>query len=205
MLCSMSRPRRRPSREETRERLFAAAATVFVRSGIGGASVEEICDEAGLTRGALYSNFANKDGLVMAMMDEHVDRSMDEMTRLLDVAASPSEFVELMESPARRRDGPIGADPVLYTEFLLYALRNPQHRPRLADHQRRWREVIASVVRADADELGIELPMAVDDAAQMILAMDNGYLLAELIEPGSYAPGTFSRNLLALRELWARG
>ncbi len=45
--------------------------------------------------------------------------------------------------------------------------------------------------------------MPVEDAAAMILAMDNGYLLGELIEPGSYAPGTFSRNLLALRELWA--
>lgn len=204
MLREMSRPRTRPSRAETRERLFAAAATVFVRSGIGGASVEEVCDEAGLTRGALYSNFANKDGLVMAMMDEHVERSMVEMARLAEVASSPAEFIELTESAERRRDGPLGADPVLYTEFLLYAVRNPQHRPRLAEHQRRWRALIATVVRSDADELGIELPMAVEEAAQMILALDNGYLLAELIEPGSYAPGTFSRNLLVLRELWVK-
>ncbi len=194
--------RTRPSRDETRERLFAAAAKVFVRAGIAGASVEDICLEAGLTRGAMYSNFANKDQLVMAMMDDHVERSMAEMARLLDVSASPTEYIQLLESPERRRDSPLGPDPVLHMEFTLYALRNPANRARLAEHQRRWREVIAEVVRRDSERLGVEPPMPVDDAAAMILAMDNGYLLAELIEPGSYEPGTFTRNLLALQHLW---
>jgi len=199
----MSRSRTRPSREDTRERLFAAAATVFVRFGIAGASVEDICLEAGLTRGALYSNFGNKDALVMAMIDEHVDRSLDEMARLIDLAGSPAEWVELIESPERRREGPLGPDPVLHMEFTLYALRNPENRPRLAEHHRRWREVIAAMVTEDSKRLGVEPPMPPDVAAEMILAMDNGYLLAEMIDPGTYVPGTFSRNVLALRQMWA--
>lgn len=203
MLASVSRDRTRPSREETRARLFGAAATAFVRSGIAGTSVEDICLEAGLTRGALYSNFANKDELVMAMIDEHVERDLAELGRLFAVAASPQEYLELIESPERRREGPLGLDPVLYMEFTLYAVRDRANRPRLAEHQRRWREAVAAVVRRDAERLGIEPPMPVDDAAAMIIAMDNGYLLAELIEPGSYEPGTFSRNLLTLQSLWA--
>lgn len=199
----MSRTRTRPSRDDTRERLFAAAATVFVRSGIAGASIEDICLEAGLTRGALYSNFANKDELVMAMIDEHVDRSLDEVARLMTIASSPVEYLQLLESPERRRESPLGADPVLHMEFTLYALRNPANRQRLADHQRRWREMIATTIRQDVERLGIEPPMPVDDAAAMLLAMDNGYSLGELIEPGSYRPGTYSRNLLALQALWA--
>jgi len=201
----MSRERTRPTREETRDRLFAAAAAVFVREGIAGASIEDICTEADLTRGALYSNFADKNALVMAMIDDHIDRSMIEMERLIDIAASPMDFVGLSESPERRRDGPFGPDPVLHMEFTLHALRNPVNRPRLAEHQRRWREVIASVVRADCARLGVEPPMPVDDAAQMILAMDNGYVLGEMIEPGSYIPGTFSRNILTLQGLFAAG
>ncbi len=189
-------------RGETRERLFAAAATVFVRSGIAGASVEDICLEAGLTRGALYSNFANKDELVMAMIDDHVDRSLAEIARLIDLASSPVEYLQLLESPERRREGPLGAEPVLHMEFTLYALRNAENRPRVAEHHRRWREVIATIVRQDIERLGADPPVSVDDAAAMILAMDNGYLLSELIEPGSYTPGTFSRNLLALQRLW---
>lgn len=199
----MSRARTRPSRDETRERLFAAAAVVFVRSGIAGASVEDVCMEAGLTRGAMYSNFANKDELVMAMIDDHVDRDIAESARLMEMASSPVEYLELLESPHRRRDGPLGSNVVLYMEFTLFALRNPANRGRLAEHQRRWREVIASVVRQDSERLGVEPPMPVADAAAMILAMENGYLLGELFEPGSYTPGTFSRNLVALQRVWA--
>ena len=44
--------------------------------------------------------------------------------------------------------------------------------------------------------------MPVEDAAAMILAMDNGYLLSEMIEPGSYTPGTVSRNILVLQQLF---
>lgn len=198
----MSRSRTRPTRKDTRQRLFSAAAAVFVRDGIAGSSVEDICIEADLTRGALYSNFANKNELVMAMIDEHVERSLVEMERLFDLASSPVEYLELIESPEHRREGPLGTDPVLQMEFTLYALRNPSNRPRLADHQRQWREIIASVVRADSDRLGTDPPMPVDEAAAMILAMDNGYMLSELIEPGSYTSGTLSRNIIALQKLF---
>jgi len=202
MLTNVSRERTRPTREETRQRLFTAAAAVFIRDGIGGASVEDICAEADLTRGALYSNFADKNELVMAMIDDHVDRNMAELDRLNETAAAPTDFIALIESPQRRRDGPLDINPVLQMEFTLYALRNPDNRPRLAEHQRRWRQVIEAVVRADCERLGVDPPMPVEDAAAMILAMDNGYLLSEMIEPGSYTPGTVSRNILVLQQLF---
>ena len=198
----MSRERTRPTRDETRQRLFTAAAAVFVRDGIAGASVEDICAEADLTRGALYSNFADKNELVMAMIDDHVDRNMAELDRLNATAAAPADFIALIESPLRRRDGPLDLNSVLQMEFTLHALRNPNNRQRLAEHQRRWREVIEAVVRADCERLGAEPPIPVEDAAAMILAMDNGYLLSEMIEPGSYTPGTVARNILMLQHLF---
>lgn len=66
---------------------FKLRSAVFVRDGIAGASVEDICAEAGLTRGALYSNFANKNELVMAMIADHVDRNMAELERLDEIAS----------------------------------------------------------------------------------------------------------------------
>ena len=72
----MSRVRTRPTREETREKLFQAAAEVFEEQGIGAASIEAIAAGAGLTRGAFYSNFADKDELIIAMLEDHVDRSI---------------------------------------------------------------------------------------------------------------------------------
>ena len=59
-------------RAQTQERLMAAAARVFAERGIIGASVEEICEAAGFTRGAFYSNFADKDGLVLALIRQSI-------------------------------------------------------------------------------------------------------------------------------------
>jgi len=63
------RPRpKKPSREEkkalTRARLLDAAATVFARRGFAAASLDEVAEEAGLTKGAVYSNFESKDELI---------------------------------------------------------------------------------------------------------------------------------------------
>ncbi len=53
----MSRVRTRPTRDDTRDKLFEAAAQVFEDQGINGASIEAIAAAAGFTRGAFYSNF----------------------------------------------------------------------------------------------------------------------------------------------------
>ncbi len=57
----------------TRERLMTAARAVFAERGIPGASVEEICEAAGFTRGAFYSNFPDKAALVLAMIRHRVE------------------------------------------------------------------------------------------------------------------------------------
>jgi AcrR family transcriptional regulator len=181
---------------------MAAAASVFERHGIASASIEQICSAAELTRGAFYSNFEDKDQLVMAVLDDHADREIAELERLFAMAETPLDFVFLVESTERKREGPVGRDPILFMEFLLYALRNPSNRARLAEHQQRYRTVIAAFVQADCDRLGVEPPLPVDEAAAMILALDNGYLLAQLLEPSSYKPGTFTNNVAMLRSLF---
>ncbi|HEY0239004.1 MAG TPA: helix-turn-helix domain-containing protein [Friedmanniella sp.] len=59
-------------RARTRARLMDAAVTVFAERGVIGSSVEEICEAAGFTRGAFYSNFADKDALVLALIEQSI-------------------------------------------------------------------------------------------------------------------------------------
>ena len=63
-------------RAATRDRLVEAALGVFAEKGVLGASVEEICEAAGFTRGAFYSNFASKDELCVAALQRQFDDQM---------------------------------------------------------------------------------------------------------------------------------
>src|SRR6266498_4963535 len=63
----------------TRDALIAGAATVFARSGFQAASLREIAAEAGMTTGAVYSNFDGKADLFLAVLEEKIDPRLDVM------------------------------------------------------------------------------------------------------------------------------
>jgi hypothetical protein len=76
----METPKR--SRTATRARLLEGALEVFAERGFAGASVEDICDQAGFTRGAFYSNFGSKDELVLALFQATTDRLLEQIEAL---------------------------------------------------------------------------------------------------------------------------
>jgi AcrR family transcriptional regulator len=84
---------REQSRALTRERLLASAAVVFTREGYGGASCDRIAEEAGYSKGALYSNFASKEELFFAMFDHYGRGQADELCRRLDAVPSADDVI----------------------------------------------------------------------------------------------------------------
>src|SRR5215212_7121771 len=104
----MSRVRTRPTRDDTREKLFEAAARVFEEQGIGGASIETVAAAAGFTRGAFYSNFKSKDELIIAMLEEHlaqtIRRNLDLLTRHKNLA----DFIDALKTMDRSQQDPLG-------------------------------------------------------------------------------------------------
>lgn len=197
----MSSSRTRPTREDTRRRLIDGAVAAFVEVGIGAATIEDVCSHAGLTRGAFYSNFATKDELVLAVLDEHVAFQVAEMERLYAAAPDGVAFLRSLEG-IDRREGPLSERITLTMELTLYAIRSAENRPKIQELRRRWREPNERVLQGLADGAGVELPVPVEVAARFITALDEGYSLAELIEPGSVPKGEYSDVLVALQQLW---
>ncbi len=198
----MSTPRRRPTREETRQRLFEGAAEVFSAKGIAAASIEDICTAAGFSRGAFYSNFKAKDELVLELLEDHLSASLEEVDRLYDESADAESFIVMMESDERRRPDPIQGNGVLYIELVLYALRNPENRPRLVERQRKQYERSAAILSKIQADVGVPFPGRSEDMVALILAFDDGLLLHQLIDPESYRPGQSAATMLALHRLW---
>ena len=184
----MSRVRTRPTRDETREKLFQAAAEVFEAHGIGAASIEMIASAAGLTRGAFYSNFADKDDLIIAMLADHVERSIGHHRELLARHRDPADLVMALRTAERSRRDPLGRAPLLHIELILYAARSARRRPELAKRLRARRALVAEMLAG----------VKVDDprwTSAMLLALEDGFRLHRLIDPETTPPDSFLRAI----------
>ena len=204
MLLAMSRARTRPTREETRDRLLGAAAEVFSDKGIGSTSIEDICDAAGYSRGAFYSNFSTKDDLVIELLDVHLESTTAAINKLYADSETPSDFINNMESEQRDRTGPLDIEDggILYVELVLFALRNPENRPNLVDHHRKLRSSNTEVIEQIVGALGREYPVPTDDLVSLVMALDVGLNLNQLIDPDSYRPSQFTEFMNLLHRLW---
>src|SRR6201986_4760998 len=150
----MSRVRTRPTRDDTRDKLFEAAARVFEQQDIGGASIEMIAAAAGFSRGAFYSNFKTKDELIIAMLEDHVAKSIRRNLDILDKHKNLTDFIYALKSMDRSRQDPLGRAPLLHMEMILFVARAEKRRPELAKRLRARRKLIADIIETAAKNNG---------------------------------------------------
>lgn len=168
-----------PRRERTRERLLDAAFTVFAHQGIHGASIEAVCEAAGFTRGAFYSNFSSKEELFLALAERAV------RTQLISLESIGKEL-----DPGVIRGGDVDHDAIrsilavvvtnqgdarqwalMRAELELLAMRDPAvGRPFLAQETALRRE-LGSVIERLLGELGLRFTVDRLTAVDLLLSV----------------------------------
>ena len=191
----MSRVRTRPTRDDTRDKLFEAAARVFEDQGIGGASIEAIAAAAGFTRGAFYSNFASKDELIIAMIENHVEQSIGRMHELLARHKNLADFIDALKTMDRSKQDPLGRSPLLHIEMILFMSRAEKRRPELAKRLRARRKLIADILAITAKNSGRNGVLSPEWAGAVVLAMEDGFRLHRLIDPETTPADSFLRAI----------
>ena len=176
---------REESRARTRSLLIDAAAKLFAERGFAAASVEEIAGGAGFSRGAFYSNFESKDDLFLAVLDAHIEREVSSIAHEFETSASPEAFFEFLRARAVRRAREGREWSLLWAEFWLHVVRNPELAPKLAARQRAARTAIAAIIEAQFAQLGIELSLPAEHLASLMLAVDDGLVLQEHLDPSA--------------------
>jgi AcrR family transcriptional regulator len=195
----------RPTRGETRQRVFAAAAGVFAEVGVAAASIELIAAAAGFTRGAFYSNFTSKHELAIAMLEDHLAHSQVRNRALLAEHPDATGFVQALEGDEGPGDDPLHRHPLLQVELMLYVARTPDLRPLLGEHLRQMRtlvgEIAASIVRSGRPDVDVD-PEAL---GTVLVAVEDGLRLHRLIDPDSTPEDAFPRALGLLQALVLAG
>lgn len=197
-------------RAHTRANLLSAAFSVFAAKGFGHVSIEEVCEAAGYSRGAFYSNFSSLDELFFALYRERADLIAEQVSGALsldgpglDVPAAVDRVTEVLLLDREWL--------LVKTDFLVHAARDPEVAQSLLEHRARLRRAIADrlararghtalpAVLGDTDAAAHAVVAAYDGVTtQLLLDRDVvrarawlKQLLTALLTDGSGTPGHF--------------
>jgi AcrR family transcriptional regulator len=174
-------PERR--RELTRTALIDAGADVFAKRGFHAASLEEIAETAGFTRGAIYKNFENKEELFFAVIERRVDAQLSRFREVLreDQAAAtdPARLAAIWEEilPNEREWF------TLDLEFRLYAMRNEDARKRWVANERELLSLVARFIKEMQQALGTSMVMDADTLAGIVVPASQGFWQWAALDP----------------------
>lgn len=188
---------RAESRQRTRERLLDAAADVFNRLGYHGASLEAVAEAAGYTKGAVYSNFATKGELFLALCQRGTEMRGDVLRTLLREHPL-DEFIELLTDALAAQVTSEREFDLLQIEFWLAAMRDPALRDVLATAGRSARAEIAAELESKLASEGGTAPFTSEDLVTLVTALANGVLLQQYLDPASVEPDLLARAIRRL-------
>jgi AcrR family transcriptional regulator len=177
----LSRPERK---ERTRADLVAAARRVFERHGFHRASLEQIADEAGYTKGAVYSNFAGKDELFLAVLDEHI---AERVPVYEEIVLGQETFEGAARAIARHLVRLGEEDPAwtpLLVEFWTHASHHEALRRAVAERHDRQLRAVAALMDEVAARHGIAFGVPTPEFVRGSSALARGMGLERLVEPG---------------------
>ncbi len=172
-----------PRRQHTRERLLDAAFDLFADEGVDATSIETVCERAGFTRGAFYSNFESKYALLLALAAREHRRRLAELRAALAAAQAESghgpcddldvdaigRFLEILLeriSDDRRWR-------VINAELTLLAMRQPEVARHHHDLDRQMTDEVADEIERLVPELGRRLVLP---ARQVLRLLAAGYM-----------------------------
>jgi AcrR family transcriptional regulator len=175
---------RAEARDRTRTLLVQAARRVFLRHGYHAATLDAVAEEAGFTKGAVYSAFDSKADLFLAVLDERVASRAREIERAGAQTVTPGAHAEAL---ARQFVDAIEHDPqwsAVVIEFWAHASRDSELRQRFAARHAVLRKALANAFKGMAQRTGRPLGFDADRLATIGLALGNGFALESMTGGG---------------------
>src|SRR5262245_58882588 len=164
-------------RARTRAKLLEAAREVIRKKGYQRTTLKEVAERAGMTSGAIYGNFRNRDELFMALADVY-------WAPIKPAIRPGSSFAEKMHAFAEATIAAIPERrPVAVSRLtgMAYALTHQRIRSQVHDVTAARYTAGAAWVRTNADES--EIPMSPDIFVRVVHAMTEGLLFQRFLTP----------------------
>lgn len=178
-------------REVTRIRILDAARRLFVTRGFNRVTVEDIALKAGFTRGAVYSNFANKVEIFVELIDtrfgDQLDRAVADLSADLDGPQRVAALARWLAAEASRSREWSTAE----LEFYAFASTDPELSVRLLQMQRAGRSDLADFLVDQCRSIDVEIDIAPEDLAVIVNSLVRGLMLEWMVDLSTDVAGLF--------------
>lgn len=187
-------------RDATRERVLDAACGVFAERGVIGGSVEDICERAGFTRGAFYSNFADKADVLEALIAREHARLLAQLDAMAAVAGEGgAPLASQLPTIVERILAAVPGDRLLsliQTELEIHSIRQPASSGSFREADARFRARIAEFIERGMALQGRELTVPSAFVADTAVAMVARSVRRALLAGGDADPDEMARAVL---------
>jgi AcrR family transcriptional regulator len=190
--------------EETRGKIMEAAIRLFSNRGFNTASVDDICAEAGVSKGAFYHHFESKQALFLALLDGWL-KTIDNAIEAAKDQPAPATFLAMTEAFPYIFES-AGDNLPMFLEFWMQASRDEEIWKASIAPYRRYNEAFSQLIQRGMDE-GSFVNTDAALTARMIISMAMGLLLQSLLDPDGAKWDELAREVtnLMLDNLLQRG
>lgn len=192
---------RRPGRAAVRRRLLDAALEVFAEYGFASANLDQVAAAAGLTKGAIYSNFTSKDDLFFAMMKDQALNRVEAVRTVLGGTSPGTHGEQTLHDIGRLLTGAFTEQQewqLVFLDFWRRAVRDDDVRAQFVAHRRALRAAIADPVEQILGQAHALGELTVDDVVTVVLALNNGLAIEQYVDPDLVSDDLFGRVLAQL-------
>ena len=196
---SMIRMIRNQQQQHNRLRLLAAAERIFAARGVAGASLDDVALEAGLTKGAVYSNFRNKGESILEVIRYRQTLSQEarDFHAILDRATDDERletWCDMWISTSKSGDRADYARLVL--DFIPYALRDEQLTARFLEFISPPDGISASASPIPTGSEFARIPA--EDQFRILMSLDLGLSALALFDPDNVKPELYKAAVMSL-------
>jgi AcrR family transcriptional regulator len=178
------RLRRAEQVERNRSVVLDAARRVFLDRGYGGATVDAIAEEAGFSKGVVYSQFGSKADMFMTLLEQRIIERAAQNERVV-AGKSLAEAGRALLLAADRDAVSEQGWAQLLVEFRAHAARDPALNRRYADAHRRTVAQLAALLARLHDQAGTPPVVPPQSMAEFVLAMGTGVTLERAADPAA--------------------
>jgi AcrR family transcriptional regulator len=184
-------------RGTARERILDAALAEFHDRGYAGTSLQAVAKRAGLTKGAIYWSFRDKQDLFLALVHERLDEPARELMRITQDAPSDVETAPLVSQGMAELIRNQPAVVLLLFEHWSLAAREPELRGGFNDRQSEMRSTMTRALEARHATTGVPLTYPAERLATGILCLAAGIAMQAMVEPDA-APDELFGEILGI-------